>query len=637
MTSSICAANRLPRRAATKTPKRSLATPASSVATEAIRGLAMWAEQVYQPCLVQQKSLPHLSEGDISRWEFWTLLAGAYDSGDDVLGQLSLRPTVDGLHDRCLAIQDSLTAQLAPLSLPDALEHISAIVRHRSPYLVEAVVRGLAYGAIAAPSEARLPTTITLLDLKASVDATMLMREFLRQFPCSVTDDVSTPFTEVMESSASAITCRTSDALVTHLQPMRLLPWSVDVLMVALRKLIDMHPTWETKDVAAFVVRLPAMPPALRRRAIHVILAHVGLFLRYRRYDGLDESITGVSARWQEFQTQVQSRLERHTTKPLTAVPRRPDDLIAAVDRIVIGMTQAKRSLALRLSLQARSLTIPAISAGGVIVLAGPTGVGKTLLLKTLAEEAGLPFAHINAPSMVPEGIIGPRIQDLGRKLLSACGRTYERAERGVIFLDEFDKLPDAHYANDVLTQLLTLMGGGQFDFFGSRDSDTLDGRSLPAGKILWVLGGTFARLMPDVANSEVQRMGFQTTAVATSAVIDHAALMHAGLAREVVGRIDQVLTVSAHSAHDLERILVESAASPLLLTQAIVTACGANITLEDGVIHAIAERALAMGIGARGLKAIVNALFESHVFAAANQDHYRGHISHADVSRLAA
>jgi ATP-dependent Clp protease ATP-binding subunit ClpX len=600
--------------------------------TKLFDALDLFALRSYQPCLLRCSQLPHLPPEEVARFEFWCLMSLRAGDVGALQEALRLKVSYEGLDAHVLSIQDSLTGLLLEADKDQAYLQVTANSAQAHLTILRLLISQWSDARrLEADEDYRQPVFEQVHDLRIPSDVSYLAKALTDRLPLTLAEPIAAePLIALFERYAGSIMrCPHFGLLIEHLRQIQQVPWSAEIIAVALNHLAtDEMPA---EQLAGFITALPRIPVTHRARVVQVVLAVVARRLFTLQVQGLEQTLTD-GQRWTDTMTLVRGRLVRHER---TAAPvRTPAALIADVDRSVIGMTAAKRLLATRFHLQARALQKDGIQAGGVILLAGPTGSGKTMLLRALADAAGLPFADVNAAAMVPEGIVGVRVQDLGRKLLRTSSGFAERAQVGVVFLDEFDKLAESHYSTEVLLQLLTLMSGGQFDFHSSKEGD-LDGRSLSAKRILWVLGGTFSRLVETQA-TEITRIGFDTSEQSPR-LVTHEALVDAGLPREVVGRIEQVVTVPALTTADLERILVESSASPLLRFQATLTTCGAQVTLDDGVVPSIAATAMRMGLGARGLSAIVGPLFEPHLFAAANGDGYQGHITCADVERLAA
>jgi ATP-dependent Clp protease ATP-binding subunit ClpX len=594
--------------------------------------LDLFALRSYQPVFLRSSQLSHLPPEEIARFEFWCLMSLRAGDVGALQEELRRKVSYDGLDAHVTSIQDALTSILLEADKDQAYLQVATNAQQAHQAILRLLISHWAEARhLDAEEDCRLPIFEQVNDLRIPAEVSYLAKAMTDRLPLTMAEPIaSEPLIALYERYAGAISrCPHFGLLIEHLRLVQQVPWSAEIIAVALNQLAtDDIPA---EQLAGFIAALPRIPGTHRARVLQVLMAAVARRLFFGQVQGLEQTLTD-GPRWTDTMALVRGRLIRH--ERVAAPLRSPAALIAEVDRSVIGMTAAKRLLATRFHLQARAFQKEGVHAGGVLLLAGPTGSGKTMLLRALADAAGLPFADVNAAAMVPEGIVGVRVQDIGRKLLRSSGGFPERAHVGVVFLDEFDKLSESHYSTEVLLQLLTLMGGGQFDFHSSKEGD-LDGRTLSARRILWVLGGTFSRLVETQA-TEVTRIGF-TTAEQVSRVVTHDALIDAGLPREVVGRIEQVVSVPALTTSDLERILVESSASPLLRLQATLTTCGAQVTLDDGVVPSIAATAMRMGLGARGLSAIVGPLFEPHLFAAANGDGYQGRITRADVERLAA
>ena len=251
------------------------------------------------------------------------------------------------------------------------------------------------------------------------------------------------------------------------------------------------------------------------------------------------------------------------------------------------------------------------------ILLDGPTGTGKTFIIKQASKKMNLPFVVAPANSFSTVGYRGADITDLLVKLLDQANGDLNLAERGVVALDEFDKIG---YSNDdkgltmnlgVQQELLTFIEGAKYDVEYNGNTYEFD-----TSKLTIVAMGAFTNLRerkikenekknkPSLGFSGISDDNYERTYTITED--DY---IGEGLGRELVGRFSCLAFTEELGVEDLERILKESESSPLksLIFDGKISGC--NVTISDDVIHAIALRAYESNVGARGLNRICKSI----------------------------
>ncbi len=305
-----------------------------------------------------------------------------------------------------------------------------------------------------------------------------------------------------------------------------------------------------------------------------------------------------------------------------------PMSMEAALDRTVYGQTAAKRTLCVGVYqhyLSSAHRTQEGEDLGrNHTLLIGPTGSGKTMMMSTLAELLGVPFVSACATSLVESGYRGRPVEDMIRALLHRCGNDPRKAERGIVFLDEVDKIRRQCVGGGrdisgegVQNSLLTLLDG--------RVCDAVDSVSIPpvdTSRILFVCAGAFAGLEEIVAHrlqSRRSSFGFQSkiscsqsgTAVTDSQAVmsqfETKDLIEYGMIPEFIGRFAHVGVLHELGRDDLRAILFQSShRSPLYQRQQVAQLHGITLEVTDEAIDAIAEQAKAIGTGARALDRIL-------------------------------
>jgi len=249
----------------------------------------------------------------------------------------------------------------------------------------------------------------------------------------------------------------------------------------------------------------------------------------------------------------------------------------------------------------------------------GPSGSGKTLLAKTIARYLNVPFVIADATSLTQAGYVGEDVETLIGRLLSEADNDVERCEQGIVFIDEIDKIgrksESASLHRDVsgegVQQALLKMVEGtkcRVTMNGNKKHPALETVEIDTSNILFVAGGAFEGLDSIIAKrlrgSGIGFTNVQTTNHTANATAED--FMRYGMIPEFIGRFP--VTVPLHGLHleDLMRVLLEPKNSLLAQMQFFFQTEGVELQFDDSAVLAIAQQAHAMGIGARGLKTVL-------------------------------
>ena len=309
----------------------------------------------------------------------------------------------------------------------------------------------------------------------------------------------------------------------------------------------------------------------------------------------------------------------------------KPREIKAFLDEYVIGQDDAKKALAVAVYNHYKRITAGK-SVGGVelqksnILMLGPTGSGKTLLAQTLARLLNVPFAIADATSLTEAGYVGEDVENILLKIIQAADNDIERAECGIIYIDEFDKITrkseNASITRDVSGEgvqqaLLKILEGtvASVPPQGGRKHPHQELLQIDTTNILFICGGAFEGLDKIIETRlDTKAIGFGGSITEkkernVGEVLKQALpqyFVKFGMIPEIMGRVPVVVSLDELDKETLVRILKEPKNAIIKQYQKMFELDGVDLEFEDAAIEAVADKSLKRKTGARGLRAIL-------------------------------